>query len=103
MFFLLSGTPPDTFRESQLKHTRVREAFANKEKSVIKTLTDHGISRDNLQIYLRAFKIEKKVELWAKNTCDSAFILVKEFPICEISGEIGPKRRSYDLQVPEGF
>jgi murein L,D-transpeptidase YafK len=23
--------------------------------------------------------------------------------MCEISGDIGPKRRSYDLQVPEGF
>lgn len=103
LFFLASGTPPGTYRESQLKYTRVREAFANKEKAVTKTLADHGISRDSLQIYLRAFKTEKKVEVWAKNTCDSAFTLVKEFPICEISGEIGPKRRLYDLQVPEGF
>ena len=76
LFLLSSGTPPGTFRESQLKHTRVREAFANKGKAVIKALTDIGISRDSL---------------------------VREFPICEISGEIGPKRRSQDLQVPEGF
>lgn len=103
LFFLTSGTPPGTYRESQLKYTRVREAFANKEKTVMKTLADHGISRDSLQIYLRAFKTEKKVEVWAKSICDTAFALVKEFPICEISGEIGPKRRLYDLQVPEGF
>ncbi|MDP2889995.1 MAG: L,D-transpeptidase family protein [Bacteroidota bacterium] len=81
----------------------MKEAFANKEKTVMKTLADHGISRDSLQIYLRAFKTEKKVEVWAKNICDTAFTLVKEFPICEISDEIGPKRRLYDLQVPEGF
>jgi len=103
LFFLKSGTTPATFRDKQINYTRVREAYTNKEKTVTKTLTDHGISRDSLQIYLRAFKTEKKIELWAKNTCDSVFTLIKEFPICEISGEIGPKRCSHDLQVPEGF
>lgn len=103
LFFLKPETPPNSFREKQINYTRVREAYANKEKSVTKTLAEHGISRDSLQLYLRAFKTEKKIEVWAKNTCDTAFTLVKEFPICEISGEIGPKRRSYDLQVPEGF
>ena len=103
LFLLKSGTTPATFRDKQLNYTRVREAYSNKEKVVAKTLTDHGISRDSMEIYLRAFKTEKKIEVWAKNTCDTVFTLVKEFPICEISGEIGPKRRSYDLQVPEGF
>ncbi len=102
-FFLTSGTPPATFRDKQLNYTRVREAYGNKEKMVTKTLTDHGISRDSMQLYLRAFKTEKTIEVWAKNTCDTAFTLVKEFAICEISGTIGPKRCSRDLQVPEGF
>jgi murein L,D-transpeptidase YafK len=100
---LISGTPPLTFREKQKNYTRVREAYTQKEKAVTKTLAEYNISRDSLQIYLRAFKTEKKIELWAKNTCDSVFTMVKEFPICEISGEIGPKRCSRDLQVPEGF
>jgi len=103
LFFLLSGTPPVTFREKQMNYTRVREAYSNKEKAVTKTLAEHGISHDSMQIYLQAFKTEKKIEVWAKNICDSVFTLIKEFPICEISGEIGPKRRSRDLQVPEGF
>jgi murein L,D-transpeptidase YafK len=81
----------------------VREAYADKEKSVITTLARHSISRDSLRIYLRAFKTEKKIELWAKNSSDSVFLMIKEFPICEISGYIGPKRRYRDLQVPEGF
>jgi murein L,D-transpeptidase YafK len=92
-----------SFREEQMAFTRVREAYAGKEKSVIKTLAAHSISRDSLRIYLRAFKTEKKIELWAKNTSDSVFALIKEFPICDISGEVGPKRRYRDLQVPEGF
>jgi len=92
-----------TFREQQMNYTRVREAYSSKEKLVAKTLAEHGITCDSMQLYIRAFKTEKKLELWAKNKCDTAFILVKEIPICEISGEIGPKRRSHDLQVPEGF
>jgi murein L,D-transpeptidase YafK len=103
LLFLKPATTPATFREKQMNYTRVREAYSSKEKTVAKTLADHGISHDSVQIYLRAFKTEKKIEVWAKNTCDSIFTLVKEFPICEISGEIGPKRRSHDLQVPEGF
>jgi len=84
-------------------YTRVREAYADKEKIVLKNLTGHSISRDSLRIYLRAFKTEKIIELWAKNTSDSVFVPIKEFPICELSGSLGPKRRYRDLQVPEGF
>ena len=49
-----------TFREKQKNYTRVREAYCNKEKCVLKTLAEHSISRDSLQIYLQAFKNEKK-------------------------------------------
>jgi murein L,D-transpeptidase YafK len=103
LLFLGSGTTSPSFREEQKAFTRVREAYSAKERIVIKTLAGHSILRDNLRIYLRAFKTEKKIELWAKNASDSAFTLIKEFPICEISGYVGPKRRSRDLQVPEGY
>ena len=101
--FLCSGTTPNSIRDKQLNYTRVREAYAEKEKIVTKTLKDHSIPRESVRIYLRAFKTEKIIELWAKNASDSAFLLVKQFPICEVSGDIGPKRRHRDLQVPEGF
>ena len=86
-----------------MNSTRVKEAYADKKKIVDKTIGEHGISGDELEIYLRAFKTEKIIELWAKNNSDSAFTFIKTFPICEISGNVGPKRRSRDLQVPEGF
>ena len=103
LIFLNSGKPSHSFREEQMNHTRVREAYADKEKIVIKTLTRHSISRDSLRIYLRAFKTEKIIALWANNISDSSFVLVKNIPICELSGSLGPKRRVRDLQVPEGF
>jgi murein L,D-transpeptidase YafK len=103
LLFLNSGKPSYSFRDEQMVYTRVREAYADKEKIVIKTLAGHSISHDSLRIYLRAFKTEKMIELWAKNTSDSVFTLIKEFSICDISGSVGPKRHSHDLQVPEGF
>jgi murein L,D-transpeptidase YafK len=103
ILFLSLGMTLPSFREEQLKFTRVREAYADKEKIVIKSLAEHSISRDSLRIYLRAFKTEKKIELWAKNTSDLVFKFIKDFPICELSGDVGPKRRYRDLQVPEGF
>jgi len=101
--FLTLHTGNFTFREEQMNYTRVRQAYAQKAKAVNNTLADHSIARDSLRIYLRAFKTEKKIEVWAKNVSDSTFTLIKEIPICEISGNIGPKRRSHDLQAPEGF
>ena len=103
LLFLKSGTNSGSFRDNQMNFTRVREAYSHKEAAVFKTLAEHSIAHDSLQIYIRAFKTERKIEVWGKNICDPAFTLIKEFPICEISGEIGPKRRSHDLQVPEGF
>jgi murein L,D-transpeptidase YafK len=101
--FLNFENPTRTFRQEQMRYTRIREAYASKEKLVKKTLADHSISSDSLRIYFRAFKTEKVVEMWAQNVCDTSLVLIKKFPICEISGEIGPKRRVRDLQVPEGF
>ncbi len=103
MLFINPVMDSDSFREKQMNFTRVREAYSLKEKLVDKTLSGHSIPRDSLRIYLRAFKAEKTIELWAKNQRDTAFILLKEFPICDLSGFEGPKRRYRDLQVPEGF
>ena len=103
LILLSSGMIPPSFREKQMNFTRVREAYASKEKIVDKTLAAHSISRDSLRIYLRVFKAEKIIELWAKNCCNSVFVPVKEFTICDLSGSEGPKRRYRDLQVPEGF
>jgi len=53
-------------------------------------------------VYLRAFKHEKVVELWA-GTRGAPLVLVKSYPVCAASGGLGPKRREGDLQVPEGL
>lgn len=54
------------------------------------------------QVYIRAFKKEQLLEIWAKDKADSSYILLESYPFCTTSGKLGPKRREGDLQIPEG-
>jgi murein L,D-transpeptidase YafK len=57
----------------------------------------------SLELYLRAYKREKLLEVWTRNKTDKKFQLLVTYPICQSSGILGPKRKEGDLQVPEGF
>lgn len=52
------------------------------------------------QIALLVFKQEKRLELWARQ--GEAWRYIKTYPILAASGQLGPKLRSGDRQVPEG-
>jgi murein L,D-transpeptidase YafK len=54
-------------------------------------------------IYIRVFKLEGEVELWARAQEGKREVLVHRFPVCASSGTLGPKVRQGDRQVPEGF
>jgi murein L,D-transpeptidase YafK len=53
-------------------------------------------------ILVRLFKEESEVEIWKQDT-SGRFALLKAYPICRWSGELGPKTREGDRQAPEGF
>jgi murein L,D-transpeptidase YafK len=53
-------------------------------------------------ILIRAFKEEAELEVW-KQDRTGRFALLKSYPICRWSGELGPKIREGDRQAPEGF
>lgn len=55
------------------------------------------------EIFLRAFKSEGVVELWAASSSGAPLKRVKRYGVCMSSGSLGPKRERGDLQVPEGF
>ncbi|HEX8309701.1 MAG TPA: L,D-transpeptidase family protein [Chthoniobacteraceae bacterium] len=61
-----------------------------------------GIDRPRL-VFLRAFKKEGELELWALGGGAKQFKLIATFPVLAASGKPGPKRREGDRQVPEGF
>ena len=53
-------------------------------------------------ILVRLFKQEAEFEVW-KQTRSGEFALLKTYPICRWSGDLGPKVREGDRQAPEGF
>ena len=53
-------------------------------------------------ILVRLFKEEAELEVWKKNR-DGEFALLKTYPICRWSGDLGPKKKEGDRQAPEGF
>ncbi|MFN3488759.1 MAG: hypothetical protein ACK4YV_06485, partial [Emticicia sp.] len=77
---------------------------ANREKGKVVSdlLSSKSINTNNFDLFLRAFKKEQKLEVWAKNKSDDAFTLVKTYEFCATTGILGPKRRSGDRQIPEG-
>lgn len=53
-------------------------------------------------VLIRAYKKEAEFEVW-KMRADGRYALLKTYPMCRWSGQLGPKRREGDMQVPEGF
>lgn len=53
-------------------------------------------------IFVRIFKEESELEVW-KARDDGRFYHYKTYPICNWSGELGPKLKQGDKQAPEGF
>ncbi len=102
ILFLCSFTM-DNFKSDQNRYPRVRKAYEEKGESFRNSLQEKSIKTENLRIYLRAFKYEKKLELWAKNKDEKKFKLLKTYNICNTSGKLGPKRQQGDRQIPEGF
>jgi len=53
-------------------------------------------------ILVRIFKEESELEVWKQDTTGQ-YALLKTYPICRWSGELGPKIKQGDRQAPEGF
>jgi murein L,D-transpeptidase YafK len=64
-------------------------------------MAEKGVA-PNSPMLLRAYKKESEIEVW-KMRADGTYVLLKSFPICRWSGQLGPKRHEGDRQSPEGF
>jgi len=70
-------------------------------KDTISLLAKKGMQSGS-PIFVRIFKEESELEIW-KQRYDGRFYHFKTYPICNWSGEIGPKLNYGDRQAPEGF
>jgi len=92
------------FAKRQLKQTKVREAYHTHIDSLEKRFKEAGAKWNPQGIFLRAFKDEGILEIWAESVLSPGErVLVWTIPICAASGVLGPKKREGDYQVPEGF
>jgi murein L,D-transpeptidase YafK len=58
--------------------------------------------RTHAPILIRAFKKDSELEVW-KQDASGKMALLKTYPMCRWSGQLGPKVKEGDRQVPEGF
>ena len=68
---------------------------------LVKVMQSKGMERGS-PILARVFKEENTVEIW-KQKSNGRFDLLVAYPICKMSGKLGPKYVEGDRQSPEGF
>lgn len=71
------------------------------EPQLISFFSKANVSYPPKEIALLAFKSERKVELWAKNS-DQKWRHIHNYPLTGFSGRLGPKLKVNDKQIPEG-
>ena len=64
-------------------------------------LAEKGMTEQSPML-IRIFKAESQLEIW-KQREDGRYYHFKTYPICDWSGELGPKINQGDRQTPEGF
>ena len=75
----------------------------SKRKRLFKIISSSkNLDFKNFQLFIRAFKNEKILEVWIKEKNADQFTLLHTYEFCTSSGSLGPKRRQGDLQIPEG-
>lgn len=95
-------TDISNIRNSQLSFTRVAQAYARYNDSLKSLFQRNGLSYPPKDLYIRDFKSQNEMELWAREKPSDPYKLVKLYRICALSGILGPKRYEGDRQVPEG-
>jgi murein L,D-transpeptidase YafK len=90
----LAGCDPDSIAPTG----RAQAPLSDKMLSEI----DQKHMEKDSPILVRLYKEEAELEVWKKNR-DGEYALLKTYPICRWSGDLGPKIKEGDRQAPEGF
>jgi murein L,D-transpeptidase YafK len=68
---------------------------------MVADIKDKNMAKES-PILVRIFKEESEFEVWKEDNT-GRLALLKTYPICRWSGELGPKIKQGDRQAPEGF
>jgi murein L,D-transpeptidase YafK len=91
-----------SIKNAQMSFTRVAQAYTKFNEPLKAMFLEKGLSYPPKEIYIRSFKSQNEMELWAREQPSDSFKLVKSYRVCALSGILGPKRVEGDKQVPEG-
>lgn len=83
-------------------HPRAAAAAARVRPALERDLAAAGL-RFGDPVFIRAFKEERRLELFVRNRGTGKFDLFRTYVIAAASGKPGPKLAEGDGQVPEGF
>ena len=77
-----------------------KSAWINQRDWLFDRLHGRGL-RIGDPLHIRIFKQSRELELYVQGR--DGFELYRTYPICDVSGMLGPKRFEGDFQAPEGF
>jgi murein L,D-transpeptidase YafK len=90
----LGACEEDRYRGSARHHIPIPSATYT-------LMSEKGMSKDQ-PILIRSYKKESELEVW-KRKATGEYALLKTYPMCRWSGQLGPKIREGDRMAPEGF
>lgn len=103
VFLLMAWFQSGSFKEVQLTHTRVKASYNEKWEVVKNYFTSQKLAPDDFHVFIRGFKKEKELEVWIREKNKETYTLLTTYAFCSVSGQLGPKRKEGDLQIPEGI
>lgn len=95
--------PTEAFLEHQLAFPRVASARDLADERLRVAFAEKGVAYPAREIFIRVFKHERLLEVWARSAPDERYTRVRSYRVCSLPGQLGPKRQLGDVQVPEGF
>lgn len=72
------------------------------EPKLVKLFSKAGVSYPPNEMALLAFKQEKHIQVWAQSD-NQTWHHIHTYPLTASSGQLGPKLREADRQIPEGI
>lgn len=91
------------FKSYQFAAPRVSKAYQDYAGKLQALFQKENFKWPPKNILIRSFKAHNEMEIWVKDDGVDTYRLFKTYPICALSGTLGPKRWQGDRQVPEGY
>jgi murein L,D-transpeptidase YafK len=101
--FLTTAFMVEDFKALQLKYDRVQTAYDQKSEAVFALLASKHLQPSQLELYFRAIKNEKIVEIWGRNRGEDQFQHITDYAFAGYCGSLGPKEKRVICKFLKGF